>query len=56
MVIRRLREIDFIDSKNTHPVKLAVSTKNDSGGNTEGSFGIKTIINAQQFTVNIQTS
>jgi hypothetical protein len=26
------------------------------GGLTAGSFGIRTIINAQQFTVNIQTS
>jgi hypothetical protein len=60
IVIGRLREIELVDSKDPHSVKLYPSIRNEgeheTGMCTEGNFGIRTIMRAQQFTVNIHTS
>jgi hypothetical protein len=55
IVFRRFREIEFVDPEDTHSMELRVR-KEGKESHTAGSFGIRTIIKAQQLTVNIQTS
>ena len=56
VVFGGLGEIEFINSENPHSVELLLERWKEVRSNTDGSLGIRTIIKAQQLTVNIHTS